>query len=200
MSGAAGGDPAAFDEVDPRGARLHANVATAAENRFHLALDGFDAHGAADGYGFAVNDADGVCAGVVGTRGGGGGGGGEERGGKHCDGSEGQRSAAQEANRVVESRHQRYSRDCGRKSRLYYTSAVPQTHERMMTTPKANADAGKESGEEAVNVHYDTRLPDLTWSRRIQIPFIAAAVYSVIRTLGPTLRYEVLGWQHAERV
>ena len=25
-------------------------------------------------------------------------------------------------------------------------------------------------------------------------------VYSVIRTLGPTLRYEVLGWQHAERV
>jgi len=70
----------------------------------------------------------------------------------------------------------------------------------MMTTPKASADAGKESGEEAVNAHYDTRLPDLTWSRRIQIPFIAAAVYSVIRTLGPTLRYEVLGWQHAERV
>src|SRR6266481_4738909 len=88
----------------------------------------------------------------------------------------------------------------GRKSRLYYTSAVPQTHERMMTTPKASAEAGKESGEEAVNVHYDTRLPDLPWSRRIQIPIIAAAVYSVIRTLGPTLRYEVLGWQHAERV
>jgi len=28
----------------------------------------------------------------------------------------------------------------------------------------------------------------------------AAAVYSVIRMLGPTLRYEVLGWHHAERV
>jgi len=40
----------------------------------------------------------------------------------------------------------------------------------------------------------------LPWSRRIQIPIIAAAVYSVIRTLGPTLRYEVLGWHHAERV
>jgi hypothetical protein len=53
---------------------------------------------------------------------------------------------------------------------------------------------------ELVNVHYDTRLPQLPWSRRIQIPIIAAAVYSVIRTLGPTLRYEVLGWQHAERV
>jgi len=27
-----------------------------------------------------------------------------------------------------------------------------------------------------VNTHYDTRLPDLPWSRRIQIPIIAAAV------------------------
>ncbi|MGA2813141.1 MAG: hypothetical protein ABSG16_17195, partial [Candidatus Acidiferrum sp.] len=51
-----------------------------------------------------------------------------------------------------------------------------------------------------VNAHYDTRLPQLKWSRRVQIPLIAAAVYSVIRALGPTLRYEVLGWQHAERV
>jgi lysophospholipid acyltransferase (LPLAT)-like uncharacterized protein len=50
------------------------------------------------------------------------------------------------------------------------------------------------------SAHYDIRLPQLPWSRRMQIPIIAAAVYSVIRTLGPTLRYEVLGWQHAERV
>src|SRR6202140_2673023 len=56
------------------------------------------------------------------------------------------------------------------------------------------------SETDAVNVHYDTRLPELRWSRRIQIPFIAGAVYSVIRLLGPTLRYEVLGWQHAEGV
>jgi lysophospholipid acyltransferase (LPLAT)-like uncharacterized protein len=49
-------------------------------------------------------------------------------------------------------------------------------------------------------MHYDTRLPELPWSRRAQIPLIAGAVYAVIRTLGPTLRYEVLGWQHAERV
>jgi lysophospholipid acyltransferase (LPLAT)-like uncharacterized protein len=53
---------------------------------------------------------------------------------------------------------------------------------------------------EAVNLHYDTRLPKLPWSRRAQIPFIAAAVYSVIRTLGPTLRFEVLGKQHPDRV
>jgi lysophospholipid acyltransferase (LPLAT)-like uncharacterized protein len=49
-------------------------------------------------------------------------------------------------------------------------------------------------------MHYDTRLPELPWSRRVQIPLIAGAVYAMIRTLGPTLRYEVLGWQHAERV
>jgi lysophospholipid acyltransferase (LPLAT)-like uncharacterized protein len=69
-----------------------------------------------------------------------------------------------------------------------------------MATPDATVEATKKSGEEPVNVHYDIRLPDLPWSRRMQIPIIAAAVYSVIRTLGPTLRYEVLGWQHAERV
>src|SRR5258707_792708 len=62
-----------------------------------------------------------------------------------------------------------------------------------------NAAAG-ESNADAVNLHSDTRLPELRWSRRIQIPVIAAAVYSVIRLLGPTLRYEVLGWQHAEGV
>jgi lysophospholipid acyltransferase (LPLAT)-like uncharacterized protein len=57
-----------------------------------------------------------------------------------------------------------------------------------------------EAAQDAISAHYDTRLPTLPWSRRIQIPIIAAVVYSVIRTLGPTLRYEVLGWQHAERV
>src|SRR5437870_9532768 len=69
-----------------------------------------------------------------------------------------------------------------------------------MTTPDAGVEAAKKTEQEAVNLHYDTRLPPLPWTRRIQIPFIAAAVYSVIRTLGPTLRYEVLGWQHAEKV
>ena len=69
-----------------------------------------------------------------------------------------------------------------------------------MTTPNTAVEATKKSEQDAVNVHYDTRLPELPRSRRIQIPIIAAAVYSVIRMLGPTLRYEVLGWQHAERV
>src|SRR5207253_1099997 len=61
-------------------------------------------------------------------------------------------------------------------------------------------ETAKQPEREPVNLHYDTRLTPLPWTRRIQIPFIAAAVYSVIRTLGPTLRYEVLGWQHAEKV
>jgi lysophospholipid acyltransferase (LPLAT)-like uncharacterized protein len=69
-----------------------------------------------------------------------------------------------------------------------------------MSNSNAAIESVKEAASGSVNVHYDTRLPQLPWSRRIQIPFIAAAVYSVIRTLGPTLRYEVLGWQHAERV
>jgi len=55
------------------------------------------------------------------------------------------------------------------------------------------------SDEREVSVHYDTRLPQLPWSRRLQIPIIALVVYSVIRVLGPSLRFEVLGWHHAER-
>jgi lysophospholipid acyltransferase (LPLAT)-like uncharacterized protein len=51
---------------------------------------------------------------------------------------------------------------------------------------------GQES-EQSVSAHYDTRLPKLPWSRRIQIPLLAAIVFSVIRVLGPTLRFEVLG-------
>ena len=67
-----------------------------------------------------------------------------------------------------------------------------------MSTPDAGADSQAE--RESVNTHYDTRLPQLKWSRRIQIPLIAAVVYSMIRLLGPTLRFEVLGWHHAEKV
>ena len=58
--------------------------------------------------------------------------------------------------------------------------------------PNSNAQA-----EEPVSAHYDVRLPKLPWTRRIQIPFIAAAVFSVIRTIGPTLRFEVIGGRHA---
>jgi lysophospholipid acyltransferase (LPLAT)-like uncharacterized protein len=49
---------------------------------------------------------------------------------------------------------------------------------------------------EPVNVHYDTRLPQYPLWRRMQIPLIASAVITVVRTLGPTLRFESLGEQH----
>jgi lysophospholipid acyltransferase (LPLAT)-like uncharacterized protein len=61
-------------------------------------------------------------------------------------------------------------------------------------------DPGVEQESKQVGAHYDTRLPALPWSRRVQIPFIAGAVFTVIRLLGPTLRFEVLGWHHAEDV
>ena len=104
--------------------------------------------------------------------------------------------------------------------RLYYTPTImPDAAERSSSeldrdasratpAPPGNSNStlplqppAQENPEnQALSAHYDTRLPNLPWSRRIQIPIIAAAVYTVIRLLGPTLRYEVLGWQHAERV
>jgi lysophospholipid acyltransferase (LPLAT)-like uncharacterized protein len=76
------------------------------------------------------------------------------------------------------------------------------------TRSESPPDSGQETplesqtapSQEALNVHYDTRLPRLKWSRRVQIPIIAVAVYSVIRLLGPTLRCELLGVQNMERV
>src|SRR4029077_15748992 len=90
-----------------------------------------------------------------------------------------------------------------RNTRLYYTLMSTEEAARGSSPAARQEQFAAQSGEQAtggVGAHYDTRLPQLPWSRRAQIPFIAAAVYSVIRLLGPTLRYEVLGWQHAERV
>jgi len=56
-----------------------------------------------------------------------------------------------------------------------------------------NREIRSQESEATVSAHYDTRLPKLPWSRRIQIPIIAALVYSVIRVLGPTLRFEAAG-------
>jgi lysophospholipid acyltransferase (LPLAT)-like uncharacterized protein len=47
-----------------------------------------------------------------------------------------------------------------------------------------------------VNSLYDTRLPQLSRGRRVQIPIIASAVIAIIRMLGPTLRFEELGMHH----
>jgi lysophospholipid acyltransferase (LPLAT)-like uncharacterized protein len=49
---------------------------------------------------------------------------------------------------------------------------------------------------EPVSSLYDTRLPQLSRWRRMQIPVIAGAVIAIIRVLGPTLRFEELGMYH----
>ncbi len=57
----------------------------------------------------------------------------------------------------------------------------------------ATPENGREEAPEAISPHYDIRLPKLPWHRRMQIPIIAALVFSVIRTIGPTLRFEIVG-------
>jgi lysophospholipid acyltransferase (LPLAT)-like uncharacterized protein len=70
-----------------------------------------------------------------------------------------------------------------------------------MGDPKKTSDATKTPQEPAsTGKHFDVSLPEYSWSRRTQIPLIAGAAIGLIRTLGPTLRYEILGWQNAERV
>ena len=47
---------------------------------------------------------------------------------------------------------------------------------------------------------YDSRPKQLSPLRRAQIPIISGTAYAFARMVGPTLRYEVLGWQHIDRV
>src|SRR6202166_2167560 len=53
--------------------------------------------------------------------------------------------------------------------------------------------------EQRLLVHYDTRLPKLSLLQRASIPIIGWVVWAVIRLLGPTIRFEVLGGQKAGR-
>src|ERR1700704_130703 len=48
-------------------------------------------------------------------------------------------------------------------------------------------------------LHYDTRLPKLTFLQRLQVPIIGWLVLAVIRILGPTIRFEVLGGREIGR-
>lgn len=53
--------------------------------------------------------------------------------------------------------------------------------------------------EQRVPVHYDTRPPVLTRWQRLQIPVIGWAGWAVLRVVGPTLRFEVVGGERAGR-
>src|SRR5207245_11693772 len=68
----------------------------------------------------------------------------------------------------------------------------PAETQQTMMPPDPAIETAKGPAPEPLNAHYDTRLPPLRWSRRVQIPFIAAAGRRLSRSLRPTLRYEVL--------
>jgi hypothetical protein len=67
------------------------------------------------------------------------------------------------------------------------------------TRPEDTAKAEAEQ-EQRISAHYDTRLPELSRWRQMQIPVIGAVVYGVSAALGPTVRYEAVGGQNVERV
>ena len=70
---------------------------------------------------------------------------------------------------------------------------------RLYYTPMANEEKTSEI-EVSTGKHFDVTLPQYSLWRRMQVPLIAGAAIGLVRTLGPTLRYEVLGWQNVERV
>ncbi len=57
-----------------------------------------------------------------------------------------------------------------------------------------------ESQERRPNIQYDVRPAALSRWRRIQVAVIGWVVYAALRILGPTLRIELLGWQHVDRI
>jgi lysophospholipid acyltransferase (LPLAT)-like uncharacterized protein len=57
-------------------------------------------------------------------------------------------------------------------------------------------DSGSSSG---VHPHYDVRYPPLSPLRRLQIPVLGWLGTALVGTIGPTLRFEVLGYEHYRR-
>src|SRR5260370_20742465 len=81
---------------------------------------------------------------------------------------------------------------------LYAMSSREAAREVRQRANRAESPVDSASGDtEAVNAHYDTRLPELPRSRRLQIRRIAVSVFSSIRLLRPSLLHAVLRWQRA---
>jgi lysophospholipid acyltransferase (LPLAT)-like uncharacterized protein len=115
-----------------------------------------------------------------------------------CSGKRG-RTPRQDRNRKAETvrilnNSRNLSRRPGARDRLILYLMIPDT--------KSAADPARPAGEpepQQIVRHFDTRLPKLSRWQRLQIPVIACMVWAVIRALGPTLRYEVLGGQEIGR-
>jgi len=58
----------------------------------------------------------------------------------------------------------------------------------------------KSAAPEAPGVLYDVRLPRLSLWQRIQVSSYGLLGYALVRAIGPTLRYELLGWQHVQHI
>ena len=80
----------------------------------------------------------------------------------------------------------------------------------MGDKPTHELSEGDHPGQTGVRLYYtavtqatapfEARLPQLSRWRRMQIPVIAAAVYGVVRLIGPTLRTEIVGVQNAVQI
>ena len=75
-----------------------------------------------------------------------------------------------------------------------YRKVPPTPYNSVMPEDSAELQAAAE-----VSKHYDTRPPELSRARRMQIPLIAAAVTTILRCIGPTLRFESLGRHHYDQ-
>ncbi len=64
---------------------------------------------------------------------------------------------------------------------------------------KDEAKSAEVRNEQHTQTHYDTRLPKLSSTQQMMVPILGWVVWAVIRILGPTLRYEVLGGLQAGR-
>jgi lysophospholipid acyltransferase (LPLAT)-like uncharacterized protein len=70
-----------------------------------------------------------------------------------------------------------------------------------MTEPSKSAEQSREpNDEQTLARHYDVHLAPLSRWRRMQVPALGFAGYALIRAIGPTLRFEVLGAPNIERV
>jgi lysophospholipid acyltransferase (LPLAT)-like uncharacterized protein len=63
---------------------------------------------------------------------------------------------------------------------------------------EAKADAERE--DQVVTAPPEVQLQSLPLSRRWQVPILGNAAYGFVRLTGPTLRYDMCGLQHIERV
>jgi lysophospholipid acyltransferase (LPLAT)-like uncharacterized protein len=73
----------------------------------------------------------------------------------------------------------------------------------MQELRKSTQDAPEGNGQEpeqALGRHYDVHLAPLSAGRRMQVPVLGLAGYALIRAIGPTLQFEVLGAQNFDRV